>query len=187
MRVRLIAAVTGLVLLSALAGLTGAPNDARARLQEASPEAETDGTPEADDETVQVVTLVGWYEREADSDILNIGLLTTNPALVARPGTEGFTGEANFEDPDNDGLPRITLGDSVFDAYPVDPDDPGTVFRWLYFDNEDGARPATLVMQIECTSSPVYEGYTGTATWISRPQEAGSSGVLVIVLTPPAD
>jgi hypothetical protein len=84
MRVRLIAAVTGLVLLSALAGLTGAPNDARARLQEASPEAETDGTPAAEDETVQVVTLVGWYQRDADSDILNIGLLTTNPALVHR-------------------------------------------------------------------------------------------------------
>jgi hypothetical protein len=42
-------------------------------------------------------------------------------------------------------------------------------------------------MQIECTSSPAYQDYTGTATWISRPQESGSSGVLVIVISPPAE
>ncbi len=142
--------------------------------QEASPAAETDGTPEAE-QPVQVVTLVGWYQRDADSDILTIGALTTNEALVVRAGTEGLSGEANFEDPDNDGLPRITLGDSVFDAYAVDPDDPESVFRWLYFDNADGARPATLVLQIECTSSPVYEGFTGTATWISRPRKPAAA------------
>ncbi|HKG25590.1 MAG TPA: hypothetical protein VKB09_08065 [Thermomicrobiales bacterium] len=185
MRVRLIAAVTGLVLLGALVGLTGAPNDARARFQDASPVADTSGTPVANQPS-QVVTLVGWYERDADSEVLSISGLTTNEALVARPATGGITGQANFEDPDNDGLPRITIGDSVFDAFPVNPDDPGTVSRWLYYNDEDGVRPATLVMQIECTSSPVYQGFTGTATWISRPQESGSSGVLVIVISPPA-
>ena len=66
----------------------------------------------------------------------------------------------------------------------LDPDDPDTVFRWLYLNDEQGERPATLVMQIECTDSPAYEGYTGTATFVSRASEAG--GVLVIVLNPPA-
>jgi hypothetical protein len=188
MRVRLIAAVTGLVVLGALTGLAGAPNAARARLQDASPAAETDGTPEPEEEEearVDVVTLVAWYQQDPSGDFLSIGPLTTNEFLVARPGTDGVTGQADFDDPDNDDLPRITLGDSVFDAYPLDPDDPSTVYRWLFFNNEDGARPATLVMQVECTASPAYKGYTGTATWISRGEDAG--GVLVIALTPPAE
>ncbi len=187
MRVRLLTMITGLVLLGALVGLTGGPNDARARLQDASPIADEagDSTPEAADERVEVVTLVAWYQQDPSGDFLTIGPLTTNEALVARAEQGGLTGRADFDDPDNEDLPRITLGDSTFDAYPLDPDDPATVFRWLYLNDEQGARPATLVMQIECTSSPIYEGYTGTATFVSRASEAG--GVLVIALTPPEE
>ncbi|HEY7030672.1 MAG TPA: hypothetical protein VH482_05050 [Thermomicrobiales bacterium] len=183
MRLRTIAAVAGLLLLGSLVGLAGAPNDARARLQDASPAAESSGTPEANQAT-QIVTLVAWYQQDPSGDFLTIGPLTTNPALVARPGGDGDTGRANFNDPDNNDLPRITIGDSTFDAYPVNPDDPDTVFRWIYFNDEQGSRPATLVMQIECTASPAYKGYTGTATFVSRASEAG--GVLIIVLNPPS-
>jgi hypothetical protein len=188
MRVRLITMFAGVVLLGALAGLSGAPNDARARLQDASPaaEEEADGTPTAEsNQRVEVVTLVGWYQQDPSGDFLTIGPLTTNEALVARPGEDGLTGRADFDDPDNNDLPRITLGDSTFDAYPLDPEDASTVFRWLYLNDEQGARPATLVMQIECTSSPIYKGFTGTATFVSRASDAG--GVLVIVLNPPAE
>jgi len=185
MRLRMIAAVAGLLLLGSLVGLAGAPTDARARLQDATPGAESTGTPEAEtNQSVQVVTLVAWYQQDPSGDFLTIGPLTTNPALVARPGSEGDTGRADFDDPDNNDLPRITIGDSTFDAYPVNPDDPDTVFRWLYFNDEQGTRPATLVMQIKCTASPAYKDYTGTATFVSRASEAG--GVLVIVLNPPS-
>jgi hypothetical protein len=182
MRVRLLAVVTGVLLLGALAGLAGGPDAARARLQDtASPEAEATETPAR----VDVVTLVAWYQQDPSGEFLSIGPITTNQFQVAAAGGEGLTGRADFDDPDNDDLPRIALGDSVFDAYPLDPDDPATVFRWLYFNGEQGERPATLVMQIECTSSPAYQGYVGTATFISRGADIG--GVLVIVLNPPAE
>lgn len=185
MRVRIVTVVAGLLVLGALFGMTGVPRDATARMQEASPEAQSDSTPEAADETsAATVTLVAFYQQDESGDFLTIGPVVINDFGVARPGTDGFSGRANFTDPDNDDLPRISLGDAVFDAYPLDPDDPDSVYRWLYLNNEQGERPATLVLQVECTDSPVYEGYTGTATFVSRSSEAG--GVLVIVLNPPA-
>lgn len=192
MRVRLLTAIAGLLLLGALLGSVAAPQDATARLQDASPaagaEAETEGTPEpeADDTSATMVTLVASYELDESGDFLSIQSLSTNSVGVARPGDDEI-GQANFTDPDNDGLPRITLSDSVFDGYPLDPNEPGTVFRWLYLNNEDGARPATLVIQVNCTDSPFYEGYSGTATFISRNSGEDADGVLVIVLNPPAD
>lgn len=187
MRVRIVAAIAGLVLLGALIGTAGAPQGATARLQDASPEAdvEADGTPVPEEPAATVVTLVAFYQQDESGDFLTISPVTTNPVGVARPSDDSEIGRANFTDPDNDGLPRITMSDSVFDGYPVDPDDPDTVFRWLYLNNEQGERPATLVIQVECTDSPFYEGYSGTATFVSRGAEAG--GVLVIVLNPPVD
>jgi hypothetical protein len=181
----MIASVAGLLILGGLAGFAGAPNGVRARLQEASPAAQTNGTPAAEtNQAAKVVTLVAWYQQDPSGDFLTIGPLTTNSALVARPGGQGDTGKANFNDPNNNDLPRIVIGDATFDAYPLNPDDASTVFRWLYFNDEQGTRPATLVMQIECTASPVYKGYTGTATFVSR--ASGAGGVLVIVINPPA-
>jgi hypothetical protein len=182
MQVRLIAAVTGVLLIGVLAALAGTPDAARARLQEAgTPEAEATETPAR----IDVVTLVAWYQQDPSGEFLTIGPITTNQFQVAAAGGEGLSGRADFDDPDNNDLPRITLGESVFDAYPVNPDDPDTVFRWLYFNDEQGQRPATLVIQVKCTASPAYQGYTGTATFISRGSDIG--GVLVIVLNPPAE
>jgi hypothetical protein len=175
---------------AALVGLLGLasriPDGAEARLQDdGTPTAE--GTPEAEETSVEVVTLVAWYQQDPSGEFLTIGPLTTNQFQVASPGNDadGLTGRADFDDPDNDDLPRITLGEHVFDGYPVDPDDPSTVFRWLYLDDESGSRPATLVIQVNCTSSPAYKDYTGTATFISRAENAG--GVLVIALNPPSE
>src|SRR4051812_47111072 len=110
MRVRTMAAISGLVLLGALFGMTGAPREATARLQDASPEAQVDGTPAATASNA-VVTLVAFYQQDASGDFLTIGPVVTNDVGVARPGDGGFTGRANFTDPDNNDLPRITLGD----------------------------------------------------------------------------
>lgn len=188
MRIRSLAVAAGVLLIGAIFGLTGAPLDARARLQDATPDA-ANGTPAAAateaPARLNVVTLVAWYSQDTSGDFLTLGPLTTNQFLVAGAAEDGLTGTADFDDPDNNDLPRITLGDSVFDAYALDPEDPDTVFRWLYLNGEQGERPATLVLQIECTTSPAYEGYTGTATFVSRASDAG--GVLVIVLNPPAE
>ncbi|HEY8446266.1 MAG TPA: hypothetical protein VIL01_04095 [Thermomicrobiales bacterium] len=183
MRARFIgraASLAFLLLLSVTVSLAG-PRFASARLQE-----EADATPSAEDQPSRerLVTLVAWYAPDESGDFLTIGPLDTNQFLVAGPNNQddrALTGRADFEDPDNDGLPRITLGESVFDAYPVYEDDPASVFRWLYFNDEPGERPGTLVMQIEATAGP-YEGYIGTATFVSRSAESG--GVLVIVLKP---
>lgn len=181
MRVRSLMILAGAILLGVVGMLVHAPESAEARLQEGTPAA---GTPTAEPAATEVVTLVGWYQQDPSGDFLTIGPLTTNQFSVAAPGGSGLTGRADFDDPDNNDLPRITLGDSVFDGYAVNPDDPETVFRWTYFNDESGTRPATLVIQINCTSSPAYKDYTGTATFISR--ASGAGGVLVIVLNPPA-
>ncbi len=155
---------------------------ASARLQEATPAAEPTQTEQTSRE--RIVTLVAWYAPDPSGEFLTIGPLQTNQFLVAGPATPDdrtLTGRADFDDPDNNDLPRITLGDSVFDAYPVYEGDPASVFRWLYFNDEPGQRPGTLVMQIEAKAGP-YEGYIGTATFVSRAAESG--GVLVIVLRP---
>jgi hypothetical protein len=172
---------------AAMAGLAAVklPNGANARLQDdGTPTAE--GTPEAEESSsVEVVTLVSWYQQDESGDFLSIGPLASNQFSVASPGSEGegLSGRADFDDPDNNDLPRITLGDHVFDAYPMVEDDPETVFRWSYLDDE-GGRPATLVILVNCTSSPTYQDYSGSATCISRADNAG--GILVIALNPPA-
>jgi len=74
------------------------------------------------------------------------------------------------------------LGESTFTATPIVPDDPGTIYRWLWFNGIDGERPATLVLQVTAAGGP-YEGFVGTATFVSRGENAG--GVLVILVSPP--
>lgn len=157
--------------------------------QDATPEAtpvsaESAGTPIA--KQARIVTLVLWYQPDAKGENLQVGPLLTNAQLQAGPGDPAgkSTGVADFDSPDNvddagNELPRIVLGDSVFDAYAVYPDDPSSVSRWTYFDDNSGVRPATLVMQIEAIEGP-YKDLVGTATWISRGDSG--TGVLVIVL-----
>ncbi|MER3437808.1 MAG: hypothetical protein C4346_09610 [Chloroflexota bacterium] len=185
MGARFLVRATGLAILICLgiAGAGAAPSrSASARLQEATPAAEPTQAEQTTRE--RIITLVAWYAPDPSGDFLTIGPLQTNQFLVAGPATpdaRALTGRANFDDPDNNDLPRITLGDSVFDAYPVYEGDPASVFRWLYFNDEPGQRPGTLVMQIKAKAGP-YEGYIGTATFVSRAAESG--GVLVIVLRP---
>jgi hypothetical protein len=192
MRVRIALLSICLLGLTAIAGIAGPGRGASARLQDASPAAAVTpeaaaGTPEAAPATVNVVTLVAWYSPDSSGEFLNIGPLRTNDNLVAGAGEvtdRTLTGDVDFDDDGNDGLPRIVLGESAFNAYPVVEGDLDSVQRWIYLNDDPGLRPATLVLQITAEKGP-YEGYAGTATFISRAPEAG--GVLVIVLNPPAE
>lgn len=182
----LLALLIGMSALMIGGGLARAQDEATPA---ATPAAETtdDGaaTPEA--ATQNMVTLVAWYQPSADGDLLDLVPLQTSPTYVANggqitdqslSGTVDFTAERNAG-----GLPRITLGDSIFDAYPLVEGDRDSVQRWLFFDGVDGERPATLVMQVTADRGP-YEGAVGTATFISRAHD--STGVLVIVLYLPS-
>lgn len=146
----------------------------------ASPVAETTTTP------VAVVTLVLWYEQTPSGGPLKIGPIKINENGVSGPGDAtgaALTGSVDFEDPKNNSLPRIVLGDSNFDGYAVNPDDPNSVLRWTYFNDDSSMRPSTLVVQVTASAGP-YKGYNGSATFISRASKAG--GVLVISLNPPS-
>lgn len=185
MRVRIVAILVCLLSLTAAAAFAADGPSASARFQAATPEA--DATPEAGAATVNVVTLVGWYSQDPSGEFLNIGALRTNDNLVAGPGEptdRTLSGRVNFDDEANEGMPRITLGQSAFEARPVYEGDLESVQRWIYYDDDPSLRPATLVMQVVATKGP-YEDYRGTATFVSRAPEAG--GVIIIVLNPPAE
>lgn len=195
MRQRWIGLAAAVLVVLAIAGAVRMPSTVLARFQAGTPVAATEtpaaaATPAAGAATpaavAQTVTLVTWYQQEPNGGPLQLGPIRTNDNAVAGPGEpsdRAITGTAEFEDAKNDDLPRIRLGDSIFDAYPLESDDPSTAFRWLYFNDEDGTRPATLVLQIDAVKGP-YDGYSGTATFISR--ASGEGGVLVIVLNPPS-
>jgi hypothetical protein len=186
MRVRVVFLCFCLLALVTLGGVVSTGGRASARLQQATPAAATpEATPEAP-ATVNVVTLVGWYTQDPSGDFLNIGPIRTNDNLVAGPGEvtdRTLTGKVDFTSGGNDGLPRIAMGQSAFNAYPVVEGDLDTVQRWTYFNDDPTLRPATLVMQIVAVKGP-YEGFGGTVTFVSRAEDAG--GVIVIVLNPPS-
>jgi hypothetical protein len=56
--------------------------------------------------------------------------------------------------------------------------------RWTWLDDFEGARPATLVMQLSGLDG-TYQNYFGTGTFVSR-DEGGAGGVLTLVLRPPS-
>lgn len=125
-----------------------------------------------------VVTLVAWYANDPSGEFINVVPIAVDAALVAGP-QEGAPaiGRADFPD---EGAPVITLGDTRFDSYARSEGD--IPERWTWLDDFEGARPATLVMQIS-GSGGAYAGYFGTATFISR-DEGGAGGVLVLALRP---
>lgn len=147
----------------------------------ATPLTETAATPVA--EPVRVVTLVGWYQTDASGDFIDIGPLQTTDQLVAGPGdpTSSLTGKADLESADNDGLPLITLGDTVLSGVPNVTDDPDSVYNWIYYGGDPSARPGTLVIAVTATEGP-YKGRSGTATFISR--SSPGSGVFIAMLNP---
>lgn len=180
--------ITGFLgLFALLIGLTLAGTASRSVLaQESTPVA----TPVAEDATeattqeepAEIVTLVAWYQVDEENDLLMLVPLETSPAGVATAGepTDAMTGTVDFEAERNaGGLPRITLGDSIFDAYPLVEGDRNSVQQWLFFQGNESGRPATLVMQVTADAGP-YEGAVGTATFISRSLD--STGIIVIVL-----
>src|SRR6187549_1554261 len=129
MRVRLIVMTALLLGLTAIGVIAGPGGGVSAKLQDASPAAEitpdgespaAEGTPEAA-APVTIVTLVAWYSPDPSGEFLTLGPLRTNDNLVAGQGEvtdRSLTGDVDFDDDGNDGMPRIVLGDSAFNAYP---------------------------------------------------------------------
>lgn len=130
--------------------------------------------------TTDVVTLVAWYSNDPSGEFINVVPITVDASLAAGPQAGAAAiGRADFPD---EGTPVITLGDTRFDTYArTEGDIPE---RWTWLDDIEGARPATLVMQVS-GSGGAYAGFYGTATFISR-DEGGAGGVLVLALRPAA-
>lgn len=180
-----------LAFASVVIGLFGMSLAHQVGAQDATPEGSpiaVEASPEATvDPATGIVTLVVWYAPSPDGELLILSPFTVSALQeVAPPATpqtadEGI-GSVDFDDEGNNELPRIRLNGDIFDAYPRDPEDPDTTFRWTYLDNESGSRPATLVLQVKAKNG-AWERYDGTATFISRASNSG--GVLVIVLVPP--
>ncbi len=126
-----------------------------------------------------VVTLVLWYANAADSDIIELYPLATDPGFVANQGPGAAVGTVDF--PEDGSPPTVLLGETVFTTYPR-PD--GVIERWTWLDDFEGARPATLVMQLSGAGG-AYQDYFGTATMMSR-DEGGAGGVLILALRPPS-
>jgi hypothetical protein len=136
------------------------------------------GTPAAPAET-DVVTLVLWYQNAADQDIIQLYPLATDAGFVARP-QQGAAAVGTVDFPE-EGVPTVVVGNTTFETYPR-PD--GVIERWTWLDDFEGARPATLVMQLAGLDG-TYQNYFGTGTFVSR-DEGGAGGVLTLALRPPS-
>lgn len=126
-----------------------------------------------------VVTIVLWYANAADSDILELYPLSTDASFVASQAAGPAVGTVDF--PEDGSAPFMVLGETTFTTYPR-PD--GVIERWTWLDDFEGARPATLVMQLSGEGG-AYQDYFGTATMMSR-DEGGAGGVLILALRPPS-
>jgi hypothetical protein len=172
--------VLALLVTGGIVGLAGGtPATAQDATPAASPVAESTWSQEPTN--LEIVTIVAAYAYDEGLDVLVLIPLTVGGDGVATAGDPAAAlGEADFTSADNrDGYPRITIGESIFDAYPLDAGDRDSVFRWLWWDRNTGERPATLVMQIEATAGP-YVGNEGTATFVS--QSGDNAGIVVITL-----
>jgi hypothetical protein len=144
------------------------------------PPAETPAATPAVPAQTDVVTLVFWYVNAADEDIIQLFPLATDAGAVASAQSGAASvGTADF--PVDGSPPTITFGETTFETYPR-PD--GVIERWTWVDDFEGARPATLVMQVTATGG-AYQDFFGTATFVSR-DEGGVGGVLTIALRPPS-
>jgi hypothetical protein len=171
-----------LIALFGVAVLSGSASVAQA--QEATP---TAATPVAEPTAVpaapastNVVTLVAWYANDPSGEFLSILPIQVGEDRVASADPNGEPiGRAEFPTPDV-GLPFITIGDTTFNAYLRYEFD--VAERWIWTNDTEGTRPATLVIQVSGVGGP-YEGYFGTATFVSR--DDGAGGVVVLALRPP--
>lgn len=189
------AILVGLLIVAMLGFVLATNPEASARLQaddgtpvgtptdDATPVADPGETPEPSD----IVTIVMWYQQSESGEILQLRPIAYEELIATsgEPADESEGGRVVFEEERNDGYPRIRVGEEdYFDAYPVFSDDPTSDQRWLYFDGDSSLRPATMMMQIEGIRG-AYEGWSGTATFISRGAEQG--GILVIAIRPPTE
>ena len=126
-----------------------------------------------------VVTLVLWYQNATNQDIIELYPLATDAGFVARP-QQGAAAVGTVDFP-TEGIPTVVVGDTTFETYPR-PD--GVIERWTWLDDFEGARPATLVMQLSGVDG-TYQNYFGTGTFVSR-DEGGAGGVLTLALRPPS-
>lgn len=183
--------IFAVLLLLGLAGATPALG------QEASP---TAGTPAAEPQPTEVVvqveepaegpataaaqsdvvTLVFWYANPVDADLIELFPIAVDQNFVASPAANAApVGTVDFPE-DGVSLPTVVVGDTTFETYPRAD---GFVERWTWFDDFEGARPATLVMQLAGLDG-TYANYYGTSTFLSR-DEGGAGGILIVALRPP--
>lgn len=183
----------GLLLLALVAASIGTQSPVSARLQTGGTPAASPATPVADEETptpeatpTGIITIVLWYQQNEGGELLYLYPLESDDAMIYGPASMDSgnrVGRIVFEESRNDGYPRIRLGDGdYFDAYPVYVDDPNTVQRWIYFDDDPTVRPSTMVMQIVGIRGG-YDNWVGTATFISRGGDQG--GLVVIAIKEP--
>lgn len=155
-----------------------APTEAAAPAPTEAPAAPAPTEAPARPATTDVVTLVGWYFNAPDGAFLDIvPLQVAGNGVAGRADNAKSIGKADFPDGD---LPTITWGDTTFTGYLRWEGD--TAERWTWTNDTEGVRPATLVIQVEGKGG-TYNGYFGTATFVSRDPEVG--GPLVIALRPP--
>lgn len=155
------------------------PQPTEAAAQPAAAPAATPAAPAAPAQS-DVVTLVLWYTNPLDQDFIELFPLAIDDSFVAGPAPGmGAVGTVQF--PEDGSLPTVVLGDTTFETYPR-PD--GFVERWTWFDDFEGARPGTLVMQLAGLDG-TYQNYFGAATMVSR-DEGGVGGVITLALRPPS-
>jgi len=147
-------------------------------------------TPVADESATAdegIVTLVLWYQQNGKGDILQLSPIKLDGFDATRDTVDNDSegGRVVFEEANNEGYPRIRIGEGeYFDARPLFPDDPESVQRWFYYNDDPALRPATMVMQIVGIKGQ-YEDWYGTATFISRGTKQG--GIMVVAINPPAE
>lgn len=175
-----------------------APLAAPTRAQDATPEAATpaappvvatapaDPTAPPDTEppppaaaSTDVVALVAWYTLSPSGNFLSFFPLQTEPGQPAAPSGDPI-GRADFP---AEAPPTVILGDTSFQGFLRFEGDVSNGLRWTWFDDAEGARPATLVFQIQAIDG-TYRDYVGTATFVSR-DEGSAGGVVVLTLRPP--
>lgn len=201
MRTRFLAITAALVAFAFVAAMLGGDAPVRALQNDASPVAspvDEETTPaateddaaaaeETPEQTSPIVSMVFWYQQNSTGDILYLSPIEYDGfmATPAEPANEAEEGRIVFEESRNDGYPRIRVGEDIyFDAAPLFAEDPNSVQRWLYYDDDPNVRPATMMMQITGIRGE-YEGWFGTATFISRGGDQG--GLLVIAISPPLE
>ncbi|HRA47229.1 MAG TPA: hypothetical protein PK819_04075, partial [Thermomicrobiales bacterium] len=142
-----------LLTLVILGALHSSPADARLQTDGTPVGTKTDdATPVAAQKTKTpesgIVTLVLWYQQNETGEILLLSP-TTNDGFVFSKGeakNDNEEGRVVFEESRNEGYPRIRIGDgNYFDAAPLYVDDPSTVQRWFYYNDDATLRPATMV------------------------------------------